>query len=86
MSMMKCEICGKKYYSQIEGKEVCKYHFYELYFNTRDKECIKAELRIYLEDFQKNKKLSKQTLELLRKIKKRFPELLEKYHELLNQV
>jgi len=84
--LKKCEICSKEYYNDIDAKEVCRDHFFMIYFKTRDIECIKAELRLYLEDLSEGRKIHKQTLELFKEIKKRYPRLIENFPSLADEV
>ena len=84
--LKKCGICGKEYYNDIDTKEVCRDHFFMIYFKTRDIECIKAELMLYLDDILEGRKLHKQTLELLKEITKRYPKLLENFTNLDDEV
>jgi len=52
----------------------------------RNKECWKAELDMYCDDLIKGKKLTKDTLSLIKKVFVKFPDLKEEFPALESKI
>ena len=82
MKEKKCKICGKKVYLILDGIPLCTNHYVE----KEDKECLMAELDIYVEDINNEKKLDENKIRLLKVIKKNRSDVTKEFPIFFNKI
>lgn len=80
--MEKCKFCGKEKYILTDGKNVCLDHYFQLV----DKECIRAEMDLYIDWLDEGKKLHTDTIKYLKEVKRRYPDIAEDFPRLFENL
>ncbi len=84
MEVEKCSKCNGEVYSSINGIPFCAKHYVENY--RKDKRFLQYQLEKFLDYFSRDVKFDENEKELLKEIKKQFPEVVENYSILFDDL
>jgi len=80
--MKNCELCGKEGYITLNKLRVCVDHYLE----KEPKECLRSDLYVHMAEVEQGKKLPSDVIVFLKKVKEKYPDMVEDFPLLFRDI